>query len=310
MVTVSATCQSVLTDVQKVKRSKKASAAGASDDADAFQEGQSSDAQSFCGAEYRAYMKYFLHPLVTKRLKERLESSGDVPDCVVPAYRVPEEMRYDRRGNETNYKFTGPLQVETYKLRQICGTWDRLLNGAWEGLVNGKWDPDTNVPPDAYKPSCHRDKGGGPPYFVTLDNATAHTHWIDGKASKQHEENPGVSLLQQAVLSPRSHDIHQIVEHAVGCIKSRVNALCKAGCRRLPDVVAMDKAVQEGVKRFNAESWERNLPKLIDCLKVIATPRAHTCTVNMTCSRKKTGRETVQRQVAGTQGGYAPLELS
>ena len=112
----------------------------------------------------------------------------------------------------------------------IVDVWRSKLSGAYECIVPGEtpvhqvpathWRAFPHVPVEAYKPTT----GAGQwPFFVTLDRSTAHSFWL--KWHKEHLLEPGFPLLQVLKICPRGHDLHQIVEHAIGVIKSHVYKL-------------------------------------------------------------------------------------
>ena len=192
------------------------------------------EAGNICKAEFQAFMRYFVEPLVMKKLRRRLRHENAMSS--VPTYEV---------------KHAGMEDAQQRTLQQICDYWEAELNGAYVALVNRQWYPHhcqggkgkgkVYVPRSAYKPTCF---DGQQVFFASLDNAGAHSHWLDDADGERegHEVFPGVPLLQRVTMPPQGHDAHQVVEHAIGAIKgfiARVLA-CTCSCMRVPQRRAPD----------------------------------------------------------------------
>jgi hypothetical protein len=165
------------------------------------------EANNICKEEWQAFMKYFVRPMVERAVKTRLDNENK--EAVVPTYTV-------------HRKDPGTEQMVTSEetLQQICDYWTRELNGAFVALAHKQWYGEKLVPMSAYRPTT---ADGGTPFFVTLDNAAAHSHWLDYNGKRiGHEPFPGVPQLQRPTIPSQEHDAHQVVEHAIGFIKSWV----------------------------------------------------------------------------------------
>jgi hypothetical protein len=238
------------------------------------------EAAGLCREEYQAFLKHFAAPLIKQKIRERCVSRGD------------EEIDHD----------TG----RTFK--QVYDEWQGNLKSAYDccteyGLCakraknEGLWSAHKNVPRSAYEPS-------DVPFFLTIDNATCHSLWLDHE--KVHLSSPGVSLLQLLRVPPFGHDLHQIIEHSIGVTKRHVRASVKK--KRGSDLVGQDVQAcellawaEEGAARFTAESWAKNLDRLHICLQLVAAEK-HTVIVFWYHNR--------ERRLPGTGGNYCYLAFS
>lgn len=244
------------------------------------------EAGGFCRAEFQAFVKYFATPLIQRAIGER--------------YAWPESATEKLPHGQTYC--------------QVVDTWREQLQGAFECLVPASvgaryvpeqhWRAFDNVPCSAYKPTT----GDGQwPFFASVDRSTCHSFWLDTKR-QVHLEEPGIPLLQLIRMPPRGHDSHQVVEHAIGALKGHVTKRFNAA-RALGKQLTtafMVQVMQEGSKLFTALSWERNLPKWRNCLRLIAAEEGMPVTVTMTT---KAGKQRTSVQL-GTGGGYAPVKFS
>ena len=222
------------------------------------------DAGNICKQEFQDFLKYYVGPLVERAVQQRLDRDNEA--AVTPRYTV----------NKIGPDGVTAIPVQ-WTLQQICDFWQAELIGAYIGLRAKLWYPDEHVGYAAYEPTCRAERPRKhPPYFVTLDNAGAHSMWLgaDKGSKKKHMdmEGMGPSLLQLVTIPPQGHDAHQIVEHAISAIKAWVNKqlrLClKAG--KLPTQALLDSAVKQGMLRFDAGSLARNIRRLRDCMRVVA----------------------------------------
>jgi len=239
------------------------------------------EAGGFCRSEFQKFTEYFARRLIQKAIAAR--------------YALPESSTEKLPHGQT--------------FCEVVDTWRSQLAGAYECLrpyttsvrntEKGCWRTATNVPESAYKPTT----GDGEwPFFVTLDRSTSHSFWITYK--KKHLESPGIPLLQSLKVPPRGHDAHQIVEHAIGAMKGHVyKVLGQARARGEKLTTALVRqAIEEGCRLFTAASWAANLPRLWNCLRLIAAPKGQPMQITITL---KSGRQRTSTQY-GTGGGYCP----
>lgn len=236
------------------------------------------EAGGFCRDEFQAFCKYFANPLIQLKLRER----------------------YDEKSDE--------LVTATQTFNDVVDDWRAKLQGAYDCMlpgstkvkdVRGAWKGYKNVPRSAYKPTTAEDQM---PFFVTIDRSTAQNFWVQNK--KKHLAEPGIPLLQIIKMPPRGHDLHQIVEHAIGAMKShvyRVLGEARQKGKQLTTALAV-RAVQEGIKLFTAKSWDANLLRLLECLQIVAAPFGEI----VRFERRDENEEIFHIEVRGTGGGYCP----
>lgn len=242
----------------------------------------SREAQTICRAEFQKCAEYFISRLVQKAIGER--------------YMRPESSTELLPHGET--------------FCQAVDGWRAKLQGAIECLLPAgarnsakHWRAYKNVPVSAYEPTTGE---GQWPFFVSLDRGPAHSFWL--VHDKVHLVKPGIPLLQLLKVPPRGHDIHQIVEHAIGVMKAWVyKCLGRARAEGVPITTALlSKIILEGCARFTAASWDSNLPRLWNCLRIIAAPKGQPVQVTVT---SKSGKQRTSMQL-GTGGGYCPPRVS
>lgn len=230
------------------------------------------ESASICKEEWQAFMEYFVGPLMAKAINERLLREV----LKAPSYESPAP-------NHAKLTFAQVVAHTSKKLRE-----------ANRALLARKWEKAPNVSYKAYQPS-------EVPFFVTIDNASVHSYWID--LYKKHLDWPGVSLLQLIRMPPHGHDLHQLVEHANGVVKSHVTKKIRALMRRTAGqhIISADDIhlfVQEGKVLFTAESHEKNIRRVFECLKVVVAEKGEKVQV-LTGSGKIVWAE-------GTRGWQAP----
>lgn len=205
------------------------------------------EATGYCRAEFQDFTKYFLTPLVQKKIQERMQKEGPDSD-------VAKAVADWRRKFDGAYK---RLRVTPQDARKVGS------KQANEGL----WYTTKNVPREAYKPTTGE---GQVPFFVTIDRSTAQNWWEENK--KKHLKAPGVPLLQVIIMPTRGHDLHQIVEHAIGTWKQYVYKQLAAYKRadKMLTTARVAAAVAEGIKLFNAQSFEKNLVRLKECCRIVS----------------------------------------
>lgn len=255
-------------------------------------------AQNICKKEFQALIKYFVSPLVELRVQQRLvrENAEDV----TPLYTVHKLSE--------NGVTAIPVQQT---LQEICDYWRSQLNGAYVGLRAKLWYGHENVPMSAYEPSCRGIAGAGhPPYFITLDNAGAHSFWLiaQPKAKRKHMRRMGVSLLQLVTMPPQGHDAHQII--GIGATKGHVNRrlaqLKREGTK--PTQAMLHSAVREGMLLFTADSLARNIRRLRNCMRVVAAKERKQVRFTREVWSAKDGGQWIEKEMwaYGTFGKFPP----
>lgn len=204
------------------------------------------------------------------------------------------------------------------KVAKAVADWRFKLDGAYERLRAtpqndkvgnkadnvGYWYAQKNVPREAYKPTTGEDQV---PFFVTIDRSTAQNWWEENK--KVHLRDPGVPLLQVIIMPTRGHDLHQIVEHAIGTWKGHVYKVLAEHRRkdRLLTTARVAAAVAEGIKLFGAEAWDNNLIRLQDCCRIVYANTNQ----DVVCGKRNNKGELIgQQTVKGTAGGYCYKQKS
>ena len=114
--------------------------------------------------------------------------------------------------------------------------------------------------------------------------------------------------LQLLAIPPRGHDIHQNVEHCIGCCKKHTGKKLNSSKRSLREWshAELQSIVVAGARQYTDESWRANLRRLVQCLRVISTPVSVVIPVIKT---SKKGRETVVQR-RGTEGNYGYRSIS
>ena len=250
------------------------------------------EASGFCKDEFQAWTAYCASRLIMKKIGERAQGDAAFAQLV------------KQQGAALDNAFKRCVEADT---------------PAQKG--DGVWKAAPKVPRSAYKPTtsgwetvgnrqdADRFKLARQPFFATLDRGTAQNFWT--VYDKFHLPEPPFPLLQCLRMPPRGHDLHQLVEHAIGVFKSAVQrALDRARRRhRCPTKLTtkqLVEAVKEGIAKFDAVSWDRNFPKLWECLAIVAADRG--TVVKLT--RKDAAGKVSEVSVLGTGGGYAYVQFS
>lgn len=221
------------------------------------------------------FLRYFVNPLAEKCIKQRMHREAQMQ-------------------NPPMYCCDG----KHVPFAEVVEHWKHLLQAAYRGLEVGAWHPFRGVYKSCYRPT-------ETPYFLSYDNASAHSFWRD-TAQKKHMTRCEmvVSLLQIIRISPKGHDIHQAVEHSIGAIKRHVAAeLVQATLHQEP--IGTDllwDLVQDGKLKYSAASWKANMVKLTWALEVIAADHTEMIEFEYPKGRK--------RSFPGQAGNYAPMFLS
>ena len=232
-------------------------------------------AEGFCKSEMQAVFKYLVHPLLELHINRRMireDSMQEVPLYWCGGRQVP---------------FSG-----------VVAHWKQQLQAAYVGLQNKAWHSSPGVEVECYKPTTTA-------YFLSFDNAPAHSLWINLKAKKHlSREQMPLSLLQLIRICPKGHDVHQHVEHSIGVIKVSVaKELCRSA--ELDEPLNTDlvwELVQDAKTSYHAGSWKDNLVKLRAALKVIAADSGEAVVIEYPQGHHRT--------FPGQAGNYAPPFLS
>ncbi len=225
-------------------------------------------------------LKYLVHPLAEKcmRLRQWKEANMDPQ----PLYMCGGRMR----------TFTGLMEH-----------WHADIGAAHMGLTSGAWRAEKKVPWECYAPT-------EVPYFLSFDNAPAHSLWTKPPKAPQsrrrhltRSEMP-LSLLQIIRINPKGHDIHQVVEHSIGAIKGHVGRELVQAVENSEPITTdlLWELVQDGTKLFDAQSWRGNQVKLTAALKVVAAQKDELVQVEYPVGKI--------RWFPGQAGNYAPMFLS
>lgn len=236
------------------------------------------EARSLCKHEFQYFIRYFVHPLLMKTVNDRI---------------LAERQHYLQTG-EWNTWSDG--QGKEWTFEQLVYKWSQKLHDAYRALQQGHWKKHSKVDVECYAPTFL-------PYFFSCDNCKAHSFWIKLRSKHLSREQLGTSLLQGLRINPHGHDVHQVVEHAIGCAKSNAATVLKeAKGNQVPLSTGMLwDAVQAGAKRFTADSLEENLERVQGCFTVIAAPSGAIVKVQY---RGK------QYLVPGANGDFAAPRLS
>ena len=232
-------------------------------------------AESFCKSEMQDFFRYFVHPLAELCVAKRAQKEA----------RMRDPPRYDCDGRMVTFT-------------ELVQHWGDALQAAWRGLEMQAWYADPNVDKECYMPTKT-------PYFLSFDNAPAHSLWVNLKR-KVHLSRDAMplSLLQIIRICPKGHDFHQIVEHAIGAIKGHV-ARQLADARTNGEPIETDvlwDVVRDGCSLFTAKSWDANLTRLNHALAIIAAEREEIVRFNYP--------DNVEREIPGQAGNYAPMFVS
>ena len=257
------------------------------------------EAGNICKQEFQDFIKFYVAPLVELKVQERLDREN--AEAITPRYTV----------NKIGPDGTTAIP-EQWTLQEICDFWRAELVGAYIGLRAKLWSAHQGVHISAYEPTCRGDR---PPYFVSLDNAGAHSFWLCAITKKHmNMRDYGPSLLQFVTIPPQGHDAHQIVEHGIGVIKSHVNKqlrLClKAG--RQPTQAILDRAVKDGMLLFGATAHARNIRRLRNCMRVVAARKGSKVAYTREVCTDKKGDVWVEQELFawGTQGAFPPKTIA
>lgn len=118
--------------------------------------------------------------------------------------------------------------------------------------------------------------------------------------------------MQLLAIPPHAHDIHQPVEHCIGVCKGHVTKKLNHEDASLANMshAAVQQTVIEGAMKFDAHSWQRNMHKLVQCLRILSTDQDTEITV--TKKRKRAHGNDVEEELRrkGTNGNYAYKDFS
>lgn len=240
-----------------------------------MQNAKGEEATAFCREEFQDFMQFFLGPLIQKSIAARLAKA------------------------EAAIQKVCCVDGKFLTLAEVVTGWQSRLQQAYQGLQKGLWSAKPNVPWECYRPTAL-------PFFLTMDNAAYHSfYWGSGK-ERRHMPclGPLLSLLQIFRPPPHGHDLHQIVEHAIGIAKREAKRIMRDAVRSGIPLTTdlMYVATQRGSRGMTAGSWDSNLVQMMHCLRVVAGNRRDG-NYSYTDSN---GRE---RFTPYTQGDFPPEQL-
>ena len=213
---------------------------------------QTADGRQAQGAvkeEWQDFMRYFVVPLIEKKLQERVHKEDNMME--LPLYR-------DQEGRD-------------YTLSQIVSDVKQVFEDAYRGLQCGLWKCGDGVHADAYKCTLQT------PFFITMDNGPIHSFNTDSRLIK----DPGLCLLQCLWISPHGHDMHQTIEHCNSFIKRNVrkqlfrdaDACAERGEQwtEMKGCASIARSCKQFAVEFKAHMVDNNLHRLFNALRQIAT---------------------------------------
>jgi hypothetical protein len=240
---------------------------------------QGNEAQGLCKHEFQEFMIHAVHPLLVKDVQDRLKK---------------------------NVQYT----VSGKPLAEVVEEWRGMLRGAYEGLKEGLWRGRQGADIDAYK-----FDDDATPYFLTLDNCPSYSFL--GPGGKVHnielDKRFLFCLLQIYHMPPHGHDLHQLVEHAIGVIKRAVQKWLNNLSQNLATVSHAEVQAQlnEAAKSYDNLSWRKNVHRLFVCMKIVAADVNEF--VQPTELKLEEGELVVHskgRKQRGTAGGYPYSQVS
>lgn len=233
------------------------------------------EASGLCREEFQWFLRYFVDPLLQKTVRDRMQEEPNAKKCMLNGVKVTFKELVD------------------YWAKQLALAYDALTQGLWTSWAKGACAIANNL----YLPTLT-------PYFLSFDRSTAHSFWADTQQTIHiSRADLRVSLLQLIRICPHGHDIHQIPEHAIGCIKGFVRRgiaeAVKNGKELTMDYIFT--LVHEGKELYTADSWDANLERFWHAVNIVARD-VH----EEYCFTYKKH----DRRERGTAGNYAPMYLS
>ncbi len=251
--------------------------------------GADTEAGGFCRHEFQSFSEFFAAPLIEKHVRERYALADPaILDDGLTFCEIVDTWRARLLGA---YECLVPYEPSATVLGQ---------RGPYSGRHARVWVAAKGVPLSAYKPS-------ETPYLVTIDRSPAQNFWV--KAGAVHLEWPGFPLVQLFRMPPRGHDLHQMVEHAIGGLKNHVYKVLRKAHARGEQLTTklVQNAAKEGSRLFTAESWSRNLVRLKECVRIVAAGRGEAVPIECVNSE---GKVTARKVVMGTGGAYCYVRKS
>jgi len=118
--------------------------------------------------------------------------------------------------------------------------------------------------------------------------------------------------MQLLSIPPHAHDIHQMVEHGIGCSKGHTGQELTAKKHSLDSMshAELQQLVYAGAQKYTAASWDANVHRWIQCLRIISTPADQQITVYK--RKMQNNGEIVDEpvDVQGTNGSYCHKTFS
>lgn len=171
--------------------------------------------------------------------------------------------------------------------------WKDTVQRTYDAGVDRKWTPPPRVPLVHYQPNDYC-------CLLTMDNCPSHSMWA---VYNQEFRFCGISLLCLLRMPPNGHDLHQIPEHAIGCIKGHVGRQLAEWCTTGRDVTCEDVVnwVDQGTQLYGLAAIQANMLRLRHCLRLITADRDTLVTVVIKDQVKV---------LRGLKGRYAPQGLN
>lgn len=243
------------------------------------------ETQGVSREEFQAFIKYFVIPMIRKDIQKRLEEANAMPNGIPP------------------------LSYSQKPLAEVVSEWQSMLHGASLAYDRGKWK-------SSYGNKAFKFAKDGVPFFLSLDRCPSYSFFIGKTRSKQIDcAEFGISMLQILRIPPHGHDLHQIVEHAIGVLKHAVHVYLDnyPGIVR-SQVVFSDVVTQmeQAMPTYGATAWYKNMHRLKSCLLVVAAPREENVLVTkLRFDAARNSWATVPwKKVSGTAGNYCYMQLS
>ena len=238
-------------------------------------------AEGPCREEFQAIMQYLVKPLILQQV-------------------------HNRRSLGKEETISGKT------MQTVISEWGKRLQDAHEALTQKKWSTFSGATHEedvrAYKPTEL-------PFFLSFDNAWSYSFWKDAKQKIFATPMP-IPFLQCVHIAPRGHDLHQMPEHAIGCIKGHFTRHFANVDVLLSDLshACFQKVVLAGAELYGKDAWRANIERWYKCCLFVGSPTNFTISIDrdLTCSRSRRGKrkrcELVER--SGLGGSYCYPDFS
>lgn len=202
--------------------------------------------------------------------------------------------------------------VSGVSMKQVVETWGRRLHEAYEALKQKKWKTFSGATHQedlrAYKPTAL-------PFFLSMDNAWSYSFWKDSKGKEFADPVP-IPMLQCVPIPPRGHDLHQMPEHAIGCIKGNFMRAFKCVDVLMSEYSHYDfqDIVNSGQRLYGADAWRANIKRWYTCCLLVGTPTNRFVDLNSDSmvaeGSSSKGRKRGRHERPGTGGDYCYHDYS